>query len=171
MPIYITGFMCSGKTRVGEALARKLKRPWYDVDRVAEERVGALLPFIQREGETAFRKVEAVVLKELSSVDRAVVSTGGGTVLDDGNRAVMKASGTTVLLDVPLPVLLERIAAKGGDRPLLFGLKGEALRTRVAALMEERSPFYRMADMVVPAEGHWEQVAERLAERFTDHDR
>lgn len=171
MPIYLTGFMCSGKTRVGRALAERLRRPWHDLDRVAEARVGPLLPFVQREGEAAFRKVESAVLRELSVVSDAVISCGGGTVMNDNDRALMHATGTVVFLDVSLAVLMERIVRAGGDRPLLFGLKGPALEERVRTLLKERGPVYRSADMVVPADAHWEQVAQELAIRFTDHDR
>ena len=83
MLIYLTGFMCSGKTRVGKALATRLELPWYDVDRVAEGRIGPLLPYIQQHGEAAFRREEADVLAELARASDAVISCGGGTPLND----------------------------------------------------------------------------------------
>ena len=64
-PIFLIGFMCSGKSRVGKVLAPLLGLPFVDLDRVIEQRVGPVLPFFQREGEEAFRGVEHDVLEEL----------------------------------------------------------------------------------------------------------
>lgn len=160
--IFLIGFMCAGKSRVGRALAPLLGIPFVDIDRVVEERVGALAPFIQREGEAAFRKLESEVLEELLIGGSAVISTGGGTPCEGNNLERMQQAGTTVWLQVPMVDLMPRIERAGGDRPLLFGLKGAALQERVATLMEERIPIYSRADIIVPASDPIPQVAEQI---------
>lgn len=160
--IFLIGFMCSGKTTVGRALAPLLDRPFQDLDREVEKRVGPLLPFIQREGEAAFRRIETEVLGELLDGPTAVVATGGGTPCEGDNMARLKAAGTVVWLDVPMDKLMPRIERAGGDRPLLFGLKGDALRARVEELLEARTPIYAEADIIAQAGATPAEVAERI---------
>ncbi len=162
MHIFLIGFMCSGKSRIGRELAPLLGLPFLDMDRVIERRVGPITPFFQREGEVAFRAIEAEVLAELSRGPDAVIATGGGTPCEGDNLLVMQRSGTVVWLDVPLSDLMPRIERSGGDRPLLFGLKGDALRERVEALLAPRLPVYRKADIAVQANVAPAMVAERI---------
>lgn len=162
MRLFLIGFMCAGKSRIGRELAPLLRLPFVDIDRVVEERVGPLVPFFQAHGEEAFRRKETEVLGELLKGPSAVIATGGGTPCVDDNLERMKANGTVVWLDVPLDVLMERIERAGGDRPLLLGLKGEVLRQRVEELLAEREPTYVQADFIVAADGTPAQVAERI---------
>ncbi|MBK7383135.1 MAG: shikimate kinase [Flavobacteriales bacterium] len=163
MRLFLIGFMCSGKTTVGRELAKLMEMPFVDLDRVAEERVGPLLPFIQREGEAAFRKVEAEVLEELMNGPDAVIATGGGTPCELDHMARMKSAGKVIWLDVPLEALMPRIERSGGDRPLLFGLKGEALMARVYELLDQRTSTYAEADVIVQANATPTVVAQRIA--------
>ncbi|MBL0126646.1 MAG: shikimate kinase [Flavobacteriales bacterium] len=164
MRLFLIGFMCSGKTTVGRELAKLMEMPFVDLDRVAEERVGPLLPFIQREGEAAFRKVEAAVLEELMNGPDAVIATGGGTPCEGDHMARMKSAGKVIWLDVPLEALMPRIERSGGDRPLLFGLKGEALTARVNELLDQRTSTYAEADVIVQANAAPDVVAQRIAD-------
>ena len=116
----LIGFMCAGKSTVGRALAPMLGVPFIDLDREVEKRVGPLLPFIQREGEQAFRAMEREVLDEVLRGPVRVIATGGGMPCEGDNLLRMKASGTVIWLDVPMPDLMPRIVRAGGDRPLLF---------------------------------------------------
>ncbi|MBL7945088.1 MAG: shikimate kinase [Flavobacteriales bacterium] len=166
MHIQLIGFMCTGKSRIGRELAALLGRPFYDIDRVIEQRVGAIKPFFEREGESAFRSVESQVLGELLAAPPAVIAMGGGTPCEGDNLQRMKAAGTVVWLDVPLEVLMPRIERAGGDRPLLAGLKGEQLRLRVLQLLEPRIPFYAQADIHLNAVGTPTEMAERIAARL-----
>lgn len=162
MHIFLIGFMCSGKSRVGRELAPLLQLPFHDLDRVIEQRVGPIVPFFQRKGEAAFRAIEAEVLKELTNGSDAVIATGGGTPCEGDNLALMKDAGCVVWLDVPLVDLMPRIERSGGDRPLLFGLKGDRLRERVELLLGPRLPVYRKADITVVADVLPAMVAERI---------
>lgn len=164
MHIQLIGFMCTGKSRIGRELAPLLGRPFHDLDRMIEKRVGPIKPFFEREGEEAFRTVEAEVLHELLAGPDAVIAMGGGTPCEADNLQRMKAAGTVLWLDVPLDVLMPRIERAGGDRPLLAGLKGAALRDRVDALLAPRIPIYAKAHLRVEAVGTPEGIALRIAE-------
>jgi shikimate kinase len=161
-PIFLIGFMCSGKSRVGRQLAQQLGLRHVDIDRVVEARVGPLVPYFQQHGEAAFREREREVLLELLQEEDVVVSTGGGTPLEGDNLERMLAAGPVVFLDVPMATLMPRIIRAGGDRPLLLGLKGEALRTRVENLLVERTPVYSRAPHRVDTDGTPEEVACRI---------
>ncbi len=162
MRIFLIGPMCSGKTTVGRALAQRLGLPHVDVDRAVEARIGPLTPWVQREGEQAFRQEERATLLDLLEGPPAVVSCGGGTPMAFDNMDKLLAAGTVLYLDVSLPVLVDRCERKGTDRPLLFGLRGEALATRVADLLAERRPTYQRAHQSIPADEAPEQVVERI---------
>lgn len=162
MRLFLIGFMCAGKSRVGRELAPLLGLPFVDIDRVVEERAGPLVPFFQQHGEEAFRQKESEVLNELLNGPSAVIATGGGTPCTGDNLERMKAGGTVVWLDVSLDVLMARIERAGGDRPLLLGLKDEALRQRVEELLAEREPTYVQADFIIPADAAPAEVAERI---------
>lgn len=164
MPVFLTGFMCSGKTRVGRELAALLSWPHADTDRLVEARVGPLVPFFRERGEAAFREEERVVLHTLLDAGDTVVSVGGGTPQAFDNLAVMRAAGPVVYLDVPLQALLPRIERAGLDRPLLLGLKGDALRERVERLLAERMPVYAQADVTVRADAEPSEVARRIVD-------
>lgn len=161
-PIFLIGFMCAGKSRVGRELAAQLGWRHVDIDRVVEQRVGPLVPYFQQHGEAAFRAQERQVLQELLDATDVVVSTGGGTPNVGDNLALMRSSGSVVLLDVPMDPLMDRIVRTGGDRPLLLGLKGDALRERVRTLLEERMPTYAQADITVRGDRMPDEVARSI---------
>lgn len=163
MRVLITGFMCSGKSHIGRLVAQRLGLPHLDTDRLVEQEVGPLLPWIRLHGEAAFRLREKQVLQKVLAGGDAVVSTGGGTPCEDNNMDLMLAAGTVVYLDVPEDVLIDRCASKGGDRPLLFGLHGDALASRVRELLVRRTPVYRRAHVLVRADGAPDRIADRIA--------
>lgn len=158
--------MCSGKSTVGRLLGPLLGLPSIDLDRIIEARVGPLLPFVQREGEQAFRDVETEVLNETLVGPPAVIATGGGTPCFDDRMERMKGAGTVIWLEVPIDALMPRIERSGGDRPLLFGLKGEALRDRVLQLLREREAFYAQCHWRVNASDSPGPVAARIADQL-----
>jgi shikimate kinase len=171
MRVFLIGFMCSGKSRIGRDLAGLLKLRHLDIDRLIEQRIGPITPWFQKNGEAAFREVEEQVLHELLSAENAVISTGGGTPCEGDNMDRMLAAGTVVYLDLPLEALVERCAAKGGDRPLLFGLKEEALRARIEELLIPRLPFYTRAHMRVRAIDDPHITAARIAQAIEAQER
>lgn len=152
MRVFLIGFMCSGKSVVGRELANILdQHRFVDVDRAIEQRIGPILPWMRQHGEAAFRVVESDVLDGLMTEENVLVACGGGTPMAADNMDRMLESGTVVYLDVPTDVLVQRAKRSGGDRPLLFGLVGEALQTRIEELMAVRKPVYRRAHLRTPA--------------------
>lgn len=168
MHVLLIGFMCSGKSRIGKELAPLLGLPFQDLDRVIERRIGPITPFFLREGQEAFRIVEAEVLQELLAGPAAVIATGGGTPCEGDNLRRMKAAGLVVWLDVPMEVLLPRIERTGGDRPLLFKLKGAALRERVDMLLPPRFAFYEQAHIAVQAHGSPPEICRGIMQAMED---
>lgn len=119
--IYLTGFMGSGKSRVGHELAQTLGRPFIDTD----ERIRQLYSlsagdFIRQKGEESFRQAEQAVLKSIAEQEEfAVVATGGGLPVYPGNRQIMKESGITATLEISLEAITARLSdAEKATRPL-----------------------------------------------------
>ena len=149
--LYLIGFMGCGKSRVGKLLARRLKRPFVDLDeQFAREHDGVSAgEFIRTRGEEEFRKEEQRILSQVSNNKvLTIISTGGGAPVWHGNLEIMKNSGKVVFLDVPLEVIERRLsAAETADRPLWSAQDAAARRQRFDA----RQPFYRQADVIVDA--------------------
>lgn len=162
MRVYLIGFMCSGKSHVGRELARRLGLRHVDIDRLIEQRIGPITPWFQANGEAAFRALERKVLEEIIQQDGVIVSTGGGTPCEGDNLQRMLNAGEVVFLDVPFAMLMDRIERKGGDRPLLFGLKGAQLQARVKELLDHRLPTYKQASMHVLADTAPDLIAARI---------
>jgi 3-dehydroquinate synthase len=117
--IVITGFMGTGKSAVGQEVARQLNREFVDMDSVLEERAGKPIPRIFAEdGEPAFRQMEAALCAELSARGGLVIATGGGALINPANRATMMQSGTIVCLTASPDEILSRVGGNS-DRPLL----------------------------------------------------
>jgi shikimate kinase len=146
--IFLIGPMGAGKTTIGKILARELKMPFFDSDRVIEERTGANIPLIfDLEGEAGFRKREQATIDELTRMHNIVLATGGGAVLREENRNHLAERGTTFYLYTDLDSLLER-TRKDKNRPLLHG--EESPEIILKRLMDERDSLYRQtADHVI----------------------
>ena len=154
--IVLIGMPGSGKTAAGRILARRLGRRFLDSDRIVAERAGKSIPEIFRDsGETAFRALEAEVIRELSSGSGTVISTGGGAVLNPENVAALRRNGRLFWLNRPLGSLRPT-----DDRPLAD------TADKMARLFSEREPVYRAAaDEIVPVSGTPEQTAEIIESR------
>ena len=139
--LVLTGFMGTGKSTVGRKVARRLARPFVDMDAEIEARAGKSIPKIFTEdGEPAFRALEADLCAELSARRGLVVATGGGALVDAENRARISATGTVVCLTGEIDELLQRTQADVEERPLLTGSDA---RARAARLMTTRREAYR----------------------------
>ena len=140
MRVFLVGPPGSGKSTVGRHLATQLKASFYDLDEIIEERAGANIPWIfDVEGESGFRDREQAVVQDFAGRDNVVVATGGGVVMREANREVLKKSATVVYLSASLKTLVNR--TRGNDkRPLLAG---EDPRPVLEQLLEIREPLYR----------------------------
>lgn len=144
--VVLCGLSGAGKSTVGPLVARRLRRPFVDVDRAVEADAGASVrELFARDGERAFRARErAAVERALAGTVPAVIALGGGALEDDATLTATLRH-TLVFLDAPPAALVPRVA--GNDRPLLAGDP----MARLAALAQARAPRYRRAHVVVDA--------------------
>lgn len=146
MNIVLIGFMGTGKSAVGRALARRLGARHLDTDAEIEREAGRTIPEIfAAEGEEAFRAREAALLASLAaSADGdtpLILSTGGGTPLRPENAARLAEIGTVVWLQVAPEAILARVSRSLHERPLLHAHADDPL-TRIQTLLAERGPRY-----------------------------
>lgn len=119
MNIVLIGFMCSGKSKVGRLLAQRLGRPHYDTDELISRKTNmSVADLIRTQGEQAFRDHESEAVREVSSLQNAVISTGGGAPLREENMQTLSKSGYVVWLKVSPEVILKR-AGNLASRPLI----------------------------------------------------
>ena len=145
-PILI-GLMGSGKSSVGRRLAKRLDIPLIDLDDYIVTKAGRSIPEIFAEqGEEAFRDMESEALREVLGKP-AVVATGGGVVMREENRELLKAHPPVIWLKASPEFLADRIDGDS-NRPLIAA--GETLK-KLQALAEVRYPLYEAcADYIVP---------------------
>ena len=161
--IFLIGPMGAGKSAVGRQLARELHLNFIDSDDEIEARTGVDIPFIfEKEGESGFRKREAVVIDEMSARQGIVLATGGGAILDSDSRNRLAARGFVVYLYTTVEQQVER-TNRGRHRPLLEN--GDRRRV-LQELLTVRDPLYRdIADLVVATDGRKvAQVVREIAE-------
>lgn len=157
--IFLVGFMASGKTTVGAALAGRLNRRFIDLDELIVEQAGcSIAELIQREGEERFRQMETEVLKK-AAMESAVIAPGGGAITRDENREFMLRSGVTVWLDAPFELCWRRIRQDAIVRPLAPN------ETVARDRYQQRLPLYRQASFRVPVTETMtpDEIAESIA--------
>ena len=146
MNIVLTGFMGTGKSLVGKKLAKRLEMSYVDTDELIENREKAKISQIfQEKGEDYFRRIESKIIKEVSSLDRYVISTGGGAILKKENLAALRSKGLIICLSANPKEILKR-TSKSQNRPLL---KSKDRQRKVFDLLKTRRPFYEKADFEV----------------------
>ncbi len=163
--MYLTGFMGVGKSAVGRILARRLRRPFVDLDAAIERAAGAnIADMFARRGEKIFRRFESAALVRASRRRGAVVALGGGALLSARNRARAKSTGVLVRLTCSRRELARRLRSQRASRPLLAG---GSLMKRISMMLEARRHAYVGADFAVSTTGlTTAQVASRIAGRL-----
>ncbi|MFH1856347.1 MAG: shikimate kinase [Candidatus Omnitrophota bacterium] len=146
MNIYLVGFMGTGKTVVGKALAKKLSLEFVDLDLVIEENEKRHISDIFKEdGEAYFRQKEKEAVREITRRKDMVVAAGGGAVIDPENIKMFKENGVIICLSASADVILQR-TQKETHRPLLHVDDPEK---RIKDLLEKRAAYYAKADYTV----------------------
>ena len=145
---YLWGYMGSGKSSLGRAVARKLNLEFKDLDHLITQESGmSISEFMQQRGELAFRKLERQLLLEHKHFD-GILSCGGGTPCYYDNADWMVEHGQTIYLSASVSWLHQRLAAsraRGTKRPLLGGVADEDLAEFIAKHLFERLPYYQKA--------------------------
>ncbi len=143
--------MGAGKSTIGRQLASKLHFEFLDTDHVIEQRSGADIPWIfDVEGEQGFRDRETAVLRDVIAQPDCVIATGGGIVLREENRALLKQMGKVFYLCASVDQLVKR-THKDKKRPLL---QVDNPKKKIQELVEHRDPIYReVADSVIVTDG------------------
>jgi len=157
--IVLVGLPGVGKSTVGPAVAGALEIDFVDLDAAIAEQVGMPASDILREqGEPAFRALELAVLRTLLEED-IIIATGGGVVVTEACRELLKRESMVIWLDADVDVLMSR--AQVGDRPLLAG----DMANRLGQLRGERESWYReVATTRIDANGSLDEVVEQVLE-------
>lgn len=161
--IILTGFMGVGKTSVGTRLAQELGFTFVDTDELIEaDQKIAITEIFSTFGEPYFRDVESRIIRQVLEGENQVVSTGGGAVIREENRAAFKERGLTVCLTARPEVIHKRIKHET-HRPLLQVADPLA---RISELLGAREKFYRQADIVIDtSEKSAEDVINEIKEK------
>ena len=167
--IYIIGMPGAGKSTIGRSLAKSLQLTFIDADHALTERTGVPITTIfELEGEAGFRQRETALIAELSTRTEILLATGGGVVLREENRALLRASGVVIYLRAKLDDLWAR-TQHDSKRPLL---RTENPRAVLAKLLEAREPLYaEIADLVVETTGYPKvtRLARDIADRLVQN--
>ncbi|HOQ71481.1 MAG: shikimate kinase AroL [Smithellaceae bacterium] len=165
MKIILIGCRASGKSTVGRLLSRKLGIPFVDADRLIEKTAGmSIAEIVALKGWQEFRRRETQILASLQEPTVCVLATGGGAVLTDENRKLLKKTGVVIYLKADLPDVVERLrrdVKHANSRPPLAA--GDLIEeTRV--VLAERTPLYEAtADYTVDTRNkNIVQVAEEI---------
>ena len=172
--IILVGFMGSGKTVVGTALAKLTGRSMVDADDEIVRRAGQPVHQIfEKQGEDAFRQLERSVIQDLCSQRGRIIAAGGGAFIDPDNRKRMLAAGLVICLSARPETIYRRISDRSpvansqGDKPDRPLLAGHDPMERIRDLLAQRADAYAQAhhtietDILAP-----EQVAQRILELY-----
>lgn len=150
--VFLTGFMASGKSTIGQILANTIGWSFYDLDLLIEEREGRKIKEIfETDGELYFRELETKILREVINFRKSVIALGGGTIAYRDNLNLIKESGQLIYLESSAEETYKRLRFKR-DRPMML-FNGDDEPTyeqyinRIKELLNDRKKFYDQADI------------------------
>lgn len=164
MSIVLIGFMGTGKSAVGHALAKRLHARYVDTDAEIEKETGKhVADIFAQDGEISFRQRETAVLMRLTREHGPiVVATGGGTPLREENIRLLKKIGPVVWLTAPPQAILGRVRRNLERRPMLATHANDPL-PRIQHLLLERTPIYRAVKDYEFDTTNWDTAEETAA--------
>ncbi|HEY2415195.1 MAG TPA: shikimate kinase [Pirellulaceae bacterium] len=164
MNIFLVGYRGSGKTTVAAALAQRLGWKWVDADEELERKQNKTIKQIfADDGEAAFRDYEAAILSQIATGDQQIIALGGGVVLREANRNLLKERGKAVWLKAPAEVLLERINADATTAERRPNLTAQGGIAEIRTLLAQREPLYAaVADLEVEARSPPADIADTI---------
>lgn len=162
--IVLTGFMGTGKSSVARELSSMLGMRIVDMDAEIEKEQGMDINSIfAKFGEARFREIETEMAKKVSEYTGAIISTGGGVVLNARNIEYLRGKGMVVCLMASPETILRRTSSSR-HRPLL---KVDDPLAKIRDLLEFRRPYYENADLLIDTENKTpRQVASEIVERL-----
>ena len=145
--VYLVGFMATGKTTLGRAVASRAGYEFIDLDQHIEADTGmSVSQYFARYGEASFRRRESDTLASLARMPgKVIIACGGGTPCNPRNMSLMNATGLTVCLYAPIERIVERLRLTPGTRPLIDALPDDAVAAYVSDKLAERARYYDMA--------------------------
>lgn len=150
MKIFFIGFMGSGKSTWGRLIAEQLGKTFFDLDDIIENRVNMKINDIfEKKGESYFRKIEGVCLRELHELNDFILACGGGAPCYFDNMALMNSMGVTVWMNTPKHVMATRLLEEAEHRPLVKGMSPGKLQEFIDDKLEERLQYYSQARLVI----------------------
>lgn len=163
-PIFLLGFMASGKSTIGRVLATRLQVPFIDLDDLIVHRAGKTIgEVIQQKGEPYFRQLETECLQQAIAEQAGVIALGGGAFTQEANRALVAQVGVSVWLDAPFALCWQRIQNDAVVRPLA------PTEAEAHARYQQRIALYEQAQMRVEiqAEEAAETIVTKLLQQFS----
>lgn len=149
-PLFLTGFMGSGKSTVGKELSRLTGRALVETDRLIEESTGMDIPQIfETKGESFFREQERLIVRNTLEMKNSIISLGGGSLTNSDNLHDIQCSAEMVYLRADEATLNERIRLQGGQRPLMNNLNEEERKEKISTLLSTRRESYERATVTV----------------------
>ena len=166
MRLIIIGPMASGKSVVGKKLSKRLGIDFYDTDEEIVKKTGVTISHIfDIEGEDKFRSREMNVFSDLIKKDDCVISTGGGIVLKEENRELLK-KGTVLYLKTSIQTQLER-TMNDKERPLLRGKENKEVTLRKMAKL--RNPLYeKSSNYIIEETDNSNQTVDNIIKQLNE---
>jgi shikimate kinase len=146
MNIFLIGYRCTGKTTVGQFLAGRLERLFFDTDlELVKEQGMSISDIVGKRGWAAFREIEKQMIRSACERDHQVVATGGGAVLDEENVKQMKSSGLLVWLRADIKTIEKRILQDDTTRDFRPSLTPKGSIEEIEETLLMRNPYYEKA--------------------------
>lgn len=167
MNIYLIGYRCTGKTTAGRLLAQRLGWAFVDADEEIVRTHGMTVSHIvAAQGWEGFRAKEKRVLERICGLNRHVVATGGGVVIDSDNVSRMRQTGFVCWLAARPETIRQRLKSDETSGPLRPALTSQGTGEEIEAVLADRAPLYRnAADAAVDTdESDPEQVVQQIVQ-------
>ncbi len=149
MKIFLIGYMGSGKSTLGKALATILSVPFIDMDNAIELMSGqSISEIFEKHGEAYFRNLESKALKDMEGVEAAIVACGGGTPCFNDNLEWMNKEGLTIYLKLSPQSIVQRLKNKRDERPLIKNKSEKELHDFIEQHLNSRTVFYEQAQLI-----------------------
>lgn len=149
MNIFLIGYRCTGKTRVGQTLARRLGRTFLDTDaEVVRENGMTISEMVERRGWDYFREKERSVLQRICGEEDQVIATGGGIILDPRNVSNMAAAGRVVWLKARPTTIADRMGRDDHTEAQRPSLTGKTPVDEIEETLVARLPLYQGASQI-----------------------